>query len=112
MYQAFFLTLESPKTVVHFGRYPLKVHLFRFLACGVFVSVGSSALAATPDKVLFVNLGGYNSCHSSSRSDTPPAGTGVAVNASHVATRMTTHYRSIQVLTLSACLGASTPPDG
>lgn len=81
---------------------------------GLLLSTAASAAAsaASPGKILFVTLGGHNSCSKSTRSDLPPLGTGLYPRSEQVSQAVATKSRGMKVLWIAACLDGEAPPDG
>ncbi len=67
--------------------------------------------AAVPERVLFVVMGGYNSCPSSSRS-LPPHGMGMYPPFKKLETKLAASRSGMAITTLVSCLEAVAPPDG
>ncbi len=85
------------------------------LLCGLGVVgclLSTAATAAAPEKILFVTLGGYDSCSKSSRSDLPPLGTGMYPRSEKVSQAVATKSRGLKILWIAGCLEAEAPPDG
>lgn len=68
--------------------------------------------ATTPQKVLFVGIGGHGSCGRSTDSNTPPLGISLAPGFQSTVSATRTRNRSLEVFTLLACLESEAPPDG
>ncbi len=71
-----------------------------------------SASAVAPSKILFVTIGGYDSCNRSSRSDLPPLGTGLYTLYEKLSQTVSTKSRGLKLLWIAACLDTDAPPDG
>lgn len=84
--------------------------LFQLVLC-VGVSLSGWAKAAAPERIIFVVMGGYNSCPSSSRV-LAPYGIGMYAPYKALETKLKTAYPGMEVSSLISCLPEVAPPNG
>ena len=82
---------------------------FLFVAVNVFAGTTPPSPNATPSPILFVVMGGHNSCNKS-QTTVRPLGTGVYLNYDTVAPNWNSRGAKISVIT--TCLYGDAPPEG